>query len=372
MARTAPVTRSVYDALVGQQAAVEVLRALATSPAHAYLFVGPSGSGSEAAARAFAAVRMCGTEDTSDSTVDRIVRGMHIDVTEFEREGAGIDVETLTKEIVAPTNRSGAEGQKKILVIHGIDLIDPRYFPILLKTIEEPPVGTTIILTGNEVPDHLATIASRAVRVNFVPVPDELVLSTLIAEGVTAEKARQITEVAAGDLDRARILVNDPTLLERTELFRRIPDRLDGSLSSVVEMVERILGAIEESLEPYKIRQAEELAALEERVKLLGERGSGRKDLTDRHRRELRRFRTDELRSGLRTLSLVYRDALADLAAGGNGPGPNHDDLSEAVRHLRRVSDGLARNVNEKLHLEYLLMTLPALGGSSAGRVGRP
>jgi len=369
MARTVSPTRSVYDALVGQDAAVDTLRALATSPAHAYLFVGPAGSGVEAAARAFAAVRMCGTEDPSDSTVDRIVRGMHIDVQEFEREGAGIDAETLTEEIVAPANRSGAEGSNKVLVIHGIDLVDPRYFPILLKTIEEPPAGTTIVLTGREVPDHLATIASRSIRVNFVPVPDDLVLAALVAEGVADEKARQITEVAAGDLERARILVNDSTLLARTELFRRIPERLDGSLSTAIELAERILDAIEEAIEPYKLRQADELAALEERVKLSGERGSGRKDLNDRHKRELRRFRTDELRSGLRTLSLVYRDAFAALDP---GLAVGDEKYAESVHRIRHFSAGLARNVNEKLHLEHLLMTLPALGKPSAGRGARP
>ena len=63
-------TPSVYDAVVGQDLALRKLRALADSPAHAYLFVGPPGCGKDTAARAFAAVKLQGSEDATQSTAD--------------------------------------------------------------------------------------------------------------------------------------------------------------------------------------------------------------------------------------------------------------------------------------------------------------
>jgi DNA polymerase-3 subunit delta' len=79
--------------------------------------------------------------------------------------------------------------------------------------------------------------------------------------------------------------------------------------------------------------------------------------LADRHKRELRRHRTDELRSGLRVLSLRYRDAISDLSESA----PPHLVLgfADAVSRIRRASDSLKRNVNERLLLEDLLMSLP-------------
>ena len=229
----------------------------------------------------------------------------------------------------------------------------------LLKTIEEPDGSTIIVMLADEVPDNFATISSRSVRVNFGPISDELVAQTLVADGVDIGVASDVARVAAGDLDRARVLASDPKLSDRMALFTSIPRKLDGSLATAVATVGEINASIDEALEPYKAKQAEELATLEERAKLLGERGSGRKTLTDRHKRELRRFRTDELRSGLRALSMVYRDAMSELS---DSAAPHEViGFADAVSAIRRASHALSRNVNERLVLEDLLMSLPTI-----------
>ena len=82
----------------------------------------------------------------------------------------------------------------------------------------------------------------------------------------------------------------------------------------------------------------------------MGERGSGRKDLEDRHKRELRRHRTDEIRFGLATLAGAYRDRL--VAGGGR-----EDAL--AVARIHELLDDWLRNPNETLQLQALLLQLP-------------
>lgn len=357
MARTA--TTSVFDAVIGQDGAVAKLRALASSPAHAYLFVGPSGCGKEVAARAFAAVRLQGDDDASGRTADLVMRGIHVDVHELEREGASIDVEQAREEIVKLADRTAVEGSTRVIIVHEFHLLADVARSALLKTIEEPDGRTIIVMLADEVPDTFATISSRSVRVNFGPISDEVVTQTLVAEGVDSMVASEVARVAAGDLDRARVLVNDPKLGDRMGLFTAIPQRLDGSLARAVALVSDINVAIEEALEPYKAKQADELVTLEERAKLLGERGSGRRATTDRHKRELRRFRTDELRSGLRALSVVYRDAMSALSDSA----VPHEVIgyADAVSAIRRASHALSRNVNERLLLEDLLMSLPSI-----------
>ena len=57
---------SVWDEVVGQSTAIAQLHRALDSPVHAYLFVGPHGSTTEQAARAFAASMIAGTDDPTD------------------------------------------------------------------------------------------------------------------------------------------------------------------------------------------------------------------------------------------------------------------------------------------------------------------
>ena len=352
-------TRSVFDAVVGQDSAIEALRALASSPAHAYLLVGPPGCGKDTAARAFAALRLQGSEDPSGRVADLVMRGIHVDVRELEREGSALSIDTVRDEIVKPTHNSAVEADRRITIAFEFHLLSDSARPALLKTLEEPDGRNEIILVADDVPPNMATIASRCVRINFAPVPDELIVSVLMDEGVSHEKASELAFVAAGDLDRARVLSADTELSERIAFFQNVPHRLDGRLSTAIGLVAEITMAIEAALEPYKLKHQAEIEELDERAKQLGERGGGRAKVNERHKRELRRFRTDELRSGLRVLSLVYREAIAALGS----EAPPHEVIaySDAVHAIRLVNENLGRNTNERLQLENLLLNLPSL-----------
>jgi DNA polymerase-3 subunit delta' len=75
----------LFSDVVGQDAAVSSLRAAAVRPVHAYLLVGPPGSGKRAAAVGFAALLLCarGGDGTCD-VCRRVVGGMHPEVvTDF-------------------------------------------------------------------------------------------------------------------------------------------------------------------------------------------------------------------------------------------------------------------------------------------------
>ena len=353
------MSNSVYDKVIGQEHTLVKLRALGNSAAHAYLFVGPSGCGKDIAARAFAAVKLQGSEDSTQRTADLVMRGIHVDVHEVEREGAGIDIAQARNEIIKLAELSAVEGSTRIIIAYDFHLIGHEARSALLKTIEEPLGQTVIILLCDEVPDSMATIASRCVRIDFQTISDELIVKQLIEDGIYQEKAAYVARVAAGDLERARVLINDPSLASRTELFANVPTRLNGTTSRAIEIATELLNAVESSLASYESKQEAELAELEERVKFLGERGSGRKILTDKHKRELRRYKTDELRSGLRMLTLVYSEALKKSTEATAHY--QTDSYVRAVKKIRDASVALSRNVNEKLLFENLLMSLPSI-----------
>jgi DNA polymerase-3 subunit delta' len=350
---------SVYDEVIGQERAVDVLRALAESPAHAYLFVGPPGCGKDVAARAFATVKLQHEEDAGSRVARLVMRGEHVDVHEVIREGASISIEQARDEIIAISGLSAVESPRRVTIVHEFQLMEPRYVPTLLKTLEEPDAQNVIVLLADEVPAHLITIESRCVRVDFSAISDQLIVDILLSEGVMPTVAESVAGMVAGDLARARILVDDHRLIDRMRLFAEVPARVDGNAATALALTSEIVTGIDEALEPYKRAHERELDELEERERTLGVRGSGRSKITKRHSRELRRARTDEIRSGLRIISRLYADALRDA----NDQTAHHqvDGYLQAVARIRDANIALGLNANESLLLQNLFLSLPAI-----------
>ena len=94
-------------------------------------------------------------------------------------------------------------------------------------------------------------------------------------------------------------------------------------------------------------------------MKATGERGSGRKTLLEAHKRQLRRFRSDELRSGLAVLAGVYRDAMSHA----HNAHKTHD-YAEAIAHIHTAMHNLGLNANETLLLQSLFLRLPIVRGA--------
>ncbi|MBI5088518.1 MAG: hypothetical protein HZB15_06560 [Actinobacteria bacterium] len=348
------VTTSVWDGVVGQRRAIERLRASAVEPVHAYLFVGPPGSTKDAAARSFAALLLAGRDDPDDRAARLALAGEHPDVREIRRVGAAISAEQID-DIVRTAALAPVEGSRKVLILDEFHLLDARGAARLLKTLEEPPASTVFIVLADQVDAELVTIASRCVRIEFAPIAEGAIRDALLAEGHDLETSTAAAASAAGNLDRARVLVSDTGLAARREAFASIPGRLDGTGFTVVNLVAEITGLADQAAASLEPVHAAEVSALEARVAAAGERGSGRKTLEDRHKREVRRYRTDELRSGLAVMAGAYRDALA------RGDAPRPDAAARAVSRIHDALEALERNPNETLLLQSLLLDLPSL-----------
>ena len=358
--------------VVGQDGAVRQLAAAAHEPVHAYLLVGPPGSGKGSLARAFAAALLSAPAATGPATADRApatqtapadgaarerhvrlaLAGQHPDLRMVEPEGNTFrkgDAERLVRNAtLAPV-----EGRRKVVVADGCQDMEDEAAGYLLKTVEEPPASTVFVLLTTEVVPELVTIASRCVRIDLVALSSEVVAERLVAEGVGPERAVAAAAAAAGDLDRARTLATDDRLALRHQAWREVPRRLDGTGHRAATVVAELQSMIGEALAPLHERQAEEVAQLEEHIEQYGLRGSGRKDLETRHKREVRRFRTAELRFGLATLAAAYRDALVERGA--------RRSYVEALDRIDAAAVSLQRYPNETLLLQALVANLPAV-----------
>ena len=356
---------TLYSDVIGQERAVAQLIASARAPVHAYLLVGPPGTGKRQAARSFAAALLCdqaGCGVCEECT--RALSGVHPDVVVHERTGAYITVGDA-REIGRLASLSPVEGRRKILVLVDFHLVE-QAAPALLKTIEEPPATTVFVVLAEQVPPELVTIASRCARVDFTPVPTHVIAEALVGEGLEPDLAGEVAAASGGSIDRARLLASDPEFATRRSAWLEAPARLDGTGATAAVLADELMAGLESVVEPLQRRQAAEHAEMVERARLYGDRPGERKELEARHRREERRVRTDELRYGLATLAAGYRDRLTTAR--------DPRVCMAAVEAITAANEALARNPNVLLLLQALLVHLgrlePAPGAPVGARVG--
>jgi len=350
----APALPAVLEALAIQERAAAVLAGSIDHPVHAYLFVGPPGTGRLDAARAFSAALVCPSGGCGRcGACHDVAAGRHPDVTVVERTGASISKDDA-RSVVTLAQRAPVVAARQVIIVTDVHLA-VQVAPVLLKTLEEPPPSTVFILLAESVSIGLATIASRCVEVPFVALDATTLERLLLAEGVEHSIALAASSAAAGRLDRARLLARDPGFVERQQRWRELPASLDGTGATVFRLSREVLASADELVDVVRERQKEELEQASAQAAAAGEkRLPGRQAIEDRHKREQRRLRTDELRVGLASLASTYRSRLV-------APGASARRLADAARALSAIdaaASALSRNANEALLLEALLLAL--------------
>lgn len=345
----------VWGGVVGQDHAVAQLQAASENPVHAYLLVGPMGSGKRALATAFAAT-LLGTDaaargDDAERARRLTLDESHPDLHVFVPEGLAILVKDA-EAIIKAASRSPVEGARKVLVLTEFEKVD-QAGPALLKTIEEPSASTIFVILAEEVPPELVPIASRAVRIDLGAVPLDAMIAALVESGASPDTAAAAAAASTGDLMRARLLVTDPSLDVRRDAWSTIPLRIDGTGATAAQLVDEVIAHIDAAQEPLDERQKVEVAELAQRIEDLGLPKGSLKDLETGHKRQVRRHRRIELRFGLAMMAATYRDRLTSI----DDPTP----LLDTIDHLGAAAESIDRNPNELLLLQALVAGLAPL-----------
>ena len=342
-----------WAAVVGQDEAVRRLRAAVESPVHAYLFVGPRGTGKRTAAAVFAGELLAASEPDSAERHRRLARRLeHPDVAVVRPTGNQFRLPE-SRELIRRASLAPVEGRRKVVIAVRFHDAESPAMPPLLKIVEDPPPSTIFIFLADEIRHEHATIASRCTGIDFSTVEPEVLESALVGEGVEPSAAAAAAAAADGRIERARKLAYDPRVEARRQAWHSIPDRLDGSGVTVCMLVEEVRGLIDDAMASLRAIHVDEMAEMDRREEQFGTRGSGRRDLEKHHRRVELQFRTDEIRFGLATLANRYRES---VAPDDPGVGP-----LDAVDRLRSTADALIRTPNEALLLQALLLDLPAV-----------
>jgi len=173
-----------FDDVVGQDHVVRTLKnAIGRNRiAHAYLFVGPRGTGKTSTARIFAkALNVTNGPkadfDADDPIAKSIADGSCLDVIEID--GASNNGVEQVRELRDTVRYAPAQGKYKVYIIDEVHMLSTAAFNALLKTLEEPPAHAKFIFATTEVQKVLPTIISRCQRFDLKPIPTELIVQRL-------------------------------------------------------------------------------------------------------------------------------------------------------------------------------------------------
>lgn len=185
--------------------------------AHAYLFVGPRGTGKTSTARIFAKALNCSGGPKVDFDPDEdvcleIAEGRSLDVLEIDgASNRGIDnIRDLRDNVQFTPTR----GQYRIIYIDEVHMLTKESFNALLKTLEEPPAHVMFIFATTEPHKILPTILSRCQRFDLRPIPADIIANHLVNiaanEGVTLSlpAAFAIARVADGGMRDAQSMLD--------------------------------------------------------------------------------------------------------------------------------------------------------------------
>jgi DNA polymerase III subunit gamma/tau len=194
-----------FDDVVGQDHVVRTLKNAITRQriAHAYLFVGPRGTGKTTTARIFAKALNCtdgpnANFDVEDPACKAIAEGSHLDVIEID--GASNNGVDQVRELRETVRYAPAQGKFKIYIIDEVHMLSSAAFNALLKTLEEPPAHVKFVFATTDPQKVLPTIISRCQRFDLRPIPNDLIIERL--KKIATEEKIKVSDAALACIAR--------------------------------------------------------------------------------------------------------------------------------------------------------------------------
>jgi DNA polymerase-3 subunit delta' len=339
-----------FGDIIGHRALVELLETELAQPSHAYLFVGPVGTGKATLARQFAAGLLCGEDE---DCVRRVLLRRHPDVVTVEPEGRTSITVDQARQAVARASLAPFEGTRKIFLLEEGGLLNDEAANALLKTLEEPTASTIFIIVAESEDDLPDTISSRCRTFVFGRVTTDDIIVGLEARGIERSQAEQAARISGGRPGLAVALATNPEVADFRHIWLSIPSRLSEHPGNAYLLADEVTRAAEPLLAALKERQELDAEALTIE-------GTTDRALRERHERQLKRATASLYVSGLEILAGFYRDAAAaQFGAKVRNPDIQGTALtrispSRAVASAVRVLDAIdALRANQRPQLAF-------------------
>ena len=267
---------SIFSVIAQDQAIDKLQQALASQRVpHAYIFQGPAGVGKELCAREFAKILLCENRqpsrrndrdyfDCCDAcpSCRQIEADTHPDFHLVYRQqirelrpqksdqpddapspsrkthqATNLAVDVIRERLNKPARLTSTYGRGKVFLVREIHLADPPAQNALLKTLEEPPDGTVLILLADKLEGLLPTVLSRCQLVMFGPLPEEFLLDRLAQAGYEPLESTFWARFAQGSLGRALWLAAQQWHPIKTDLLKSLAQLTDRDVIDLAEWI---------------------------------------------------------------------------------------------------------------------------------------
>ena len=239
-----PIT---FSDILGQDSAIQSLRDAyrADRMPHAMLFAGPVGVGKATTARALGALWLC-EKPKGDAACGKCEScrlfdagnhpDFHVIVKELIRyhdrtgksKGIDLSIHVIRPELIAKAAMKPAMGRGKVFVIEQAELLNNEAANAMLKTLEEPPGRTIIILLTDQPGLLLPTIRSRCRTIQFASLSDDLVKSALKKRKLEPGVVASATTFADGSLGLALKWIEDGVIESALDLTKQLDGLIEG------------------------------------------------------------------------------------------------------------------------------------------------
>jgi len=382
----------------GQPEALAAIAAMVHGAPHAVLFVGPASCGKTTLALDLAAGLLCTDPDPAKRPCRdcrgcrQVASGNHPDIHRLSPEGPGgqirigkaTDPEPGTvRRLISELALLSVEGGARLAIVEQAHRLNDDAQNALLKLLEEPPTGVTIVLCADDEECLLPTVRSRCARVRLRAVSGREIEHWLGELGIAdAPSAARFARLAEGSPGLALAYARAPEAARlRGELSRGLLDMLAAGRHERLGAV-RALTTTAASLEAALAEgrrggaAAEEAARAPRRGKKAPAATEGQTD-SGAPTEEAPKATASDRRAAAATLLAIWASVTRDLAVAGLGGRRqlHHPDLVDELaaiaptlgpgvlagflERLNRTSAQLDDNVNPELALDVLALTWP-------------
>ena len=202
--------------------------------ANGYLFTGIDREKKKELAHNFAKALNCENgnhfETCSCVSCTKIESGNHPDIRWYglDEDASSIKIESI-RDLQNWLNLRPYEGRTKVFILNDADKLTTEAQNALLKSLEEPPVNSVLILLTQKKSDLLPTVTSRVVEIKVSSFSEKEIVLKLNQEGLDLQDAKFLARFSQGSLQYARKLKGAAWIQTKNDLMKSIlNDRING------------------------------------------------------------------------------------------------------------------------------------------------
>lgn len=323
-----------FDQIVGQDRVIRILTRMLERGrvAHALLFTGIDGCGRRTTANALAMTLNCRNPDAGApcgrcGPCRKILSGNHPDVISIFPAGVYIKIDQI-RSLRKQLRFAPLEGGYRIITVNDAQTMNPEASNALLKTLEEPPDDTHIVLTAPETTDLMETIVSRCQHLAFRPIAADTIAAFLHKHrSMSPDAVRCIAMLAGGSLGKALCEDTEKWAARRGTIMKTLAVISNAPLPALFDFAEDLYR------DKNRVQEMLDLVSLWYRDLLMGK-------VCPHH--------------------ILNKDYAADIMQ--NASQHELEDVLKKLSVVFSTGQSLSRNANGRLALDVLSLQLGAVG----------